>query len=148
MLLTLPFLRDLILQIQYPLIYLDSSSHGISPYQTVASPRLLEDGNLSEPIGIRDGVSGYRRGEQPQERIHIVCEGCANPVLEVFKQDLLFVSQYDTISAAMFRSIVQNVPNPRSGDYAKCPFCGRELMTSLRNTWRKLKAQKNCEWDE
>jgi hypothetical protein len=135
MLLTLPILRDLILQTQYPLMYLDSSSHGISHYQTVASPRLLDDGNLSEPTGTR-------------EIVHIVCEGCANPVLEVYKQDLLFVSGCDTISAAMFRSIVQNVPNPRRGDYARCPFCGRELMTSLRNTWRKLRARKNCEWDE
>jgi hypothetical protein len=82
------------------------------------------------------------------EVVHVVCEGCANPVLEVYKQDLIYLGPFDRITAAMFRSVIRGIPDPVSGQIAECPFCHRELMTSLRNTWKRYRIQSNGEWDE
>jgi hypothetical protein len=69
-------------------------------------------------------------------------------VLEVYKDVLTNMSGHDIIRADNFKSIVYDVPDPVSGDYARCPFCGRELMSSLRKTWKKYKRNPNKEWDE
>ena len=122
----LTWLGSVISRRQQPMSSECLPTHSIPWTEMVTSPRLMSDMSLSEEPGTNDVV-------------HVICDGCANPVLVVNKNVLTYMSGHDIIRASDFRSIVDSAPDPQSGDEARCPFCGRELMTSLRNTWRKYK---------
>ena len=126
MLLTLPILLDLIQEIRYPLVSLDSSSLGIPRYQVVSSPILRQDMSLSEETGTN-------------EYVHIICYGCGNPVLTASKYELTMTREHAIIHASMFRSATYLMQDPRSGGAMRCPFCSRGLLPSIKDTWKTLR---------